>query len=152
MRNGIILNNKILDLMFISLAIAQLFKVFFPVLKGEKPKFSKLFETGGMPSSHSSSMATLFTITGLVYGTSSIYFAISFGVAMIVMYDATGIRREAGKHAKALNKIMFDENNSLFKSQEFKEFKEFLGHSPFEVFMGCLLGILVPFVFRGYFL
>ena len=65
------------------------------------------------------------------------------------MYDATGIRREAGKHAKALNRIMISDK-ALFESEEFKSFKEFLGHTPFEVAMGCLLGIVLTILFRGY--
>lgn len=149
MSNGIILNNKVLDVVVLSVVLAQGLKILAPLIKGKGPDFSKIFETGGMPSSHSASVSSLCTAMGLIYGVKSPYFSISFILATVVMYDATGIRREAGKHAKALNQIINSEKD-LFDSDEFKSFKEFLGHTPLEVFMGCLLGIIITFICEGY--
>lgn len=149
MSKGIILNNRILDIVILCVVVAQAIKIISPIFKGKKLDFSKIFETGGMPSSHSASVGSLCTALALVYGTRNPLFTISFVLAIVVMYDATGIRREAGKHAKALNKIMISDK-ALFESEEFKSFKEFLGHTPFEVAMGCLLGIVLTILFRGY--
>ncbi|VWL85385.1 divergent PAP2 family protein [Oceanivirga miroungae] len=150
MTNGIIFNNKIIDVVFIAMMIAQLTKVFSPLLKGKKPNITRIFETGGMPSSHASTVCSLTTSIALVYHLNSIEFAIAFVFSIIVMYDAAGIRREAGKHAKLLNKILLENKFDLFDTKEFKEFKEFLGHSPKEVFFGAILGILVSFLMKGY--
>ncbi len=149
MSKGIILNNRVLDVVVLCVVIAQGLKIFTPILKGKKPDFSKIFETGGMPSSHSASVSSLCTAMGLIYGVASAFFSISFILATVVMYDATGIRREAGKHAKALNQIINSEKD-IFGSEEFKSFKEFLGHTPLEVFMGCMLGIIITFLLKGY--
>lgn len=150
MSSGIILGNKILDLVFLSIIIAQTIKVLTPILKSGKIDISRVFETGGMPSSHSSSVMTLCMSIALVYGTNTGLFATTLLFAIIVMYDATGIRREAGKHAKILNEIIFNSDLKVVESKEFKQFKEFLGHTPFEVLMGALLGIFIPLIFRGY--
>lgn len=149
MRNGIIFGNKIIDIVFISTILAQAIKVFSPCLKKQKPNFSRMFETGGMPSSHSSSVTSLCTCVGLIYGVDSVFFAVCLVQAIVVMYDATGIRREAGKHAKALNQIIMLQQNA-FESEDFKKFKEFLGHTPLEVLAGAMFGILITFLFRGY--
>lgn len=152
MTGGFIFNNKILDVVFISMLIAQLIKVFSPVLKSKKPNISRIFETGGMPSSHSSSVSALTTAIAFLYKLDSPEFAIALVFSIVVMYDATGIRREAGKHAKILNKIIFKSEFKLFDTKEFKEFKEFLGHSPLEVLCGAILGIVVAFLMKGYLL
>ena len=152
MNNGIIFNNRIIDLVFVSMFIAQFLKIFSPIFKKRKPTFSLLFETGGMPSSHSASVSSLCTSVAIIYGVDSVYFAISFVLATIVMYDATGIRREAGKHAKALNQLLFENKKDIFETKQFKEFKEFLGHTPLEVLAGCILGVVVTMFLCGYLL
>lgn len=152
MSGGIIFGNKIIDMVFLSTMSAQIIKIFLPLLKGEGINIGRIFETGGMPSSHSSSVATLCTSIYFIYGSSNVAFAVALIFAIIVMYDATGIRREAGKHAKVLNEILFHSDIKLLDSKEFKEFKEFLGHTPLEVLCGCILGIIIPIIFRGYLL
>lgn len=150
MREGIIFYNRILDVVFISMFTAQFLKVIMPIFKGKKPKLYKLFETGGMPSSHASTMSALTTCVAIVKHVNSIEFAIALVISSIVMYDATGIRREAGKHAKALNNIIFNNKNNVSYAKEFREFKEFLGHTPLEVLMGGLLGVFIAILFEGY--
>ncbi|CAM3132011.1 divergent PAP2 family protein [Streptobacillus felis] len=150
MNSGFLLGNKIIDVVFISAMIAQLYKCFSPIFKGKKIDFSRIFSTGGMPSSHSSSTMALSVSVGIVKGFNSVEFAIALVFAIVTMYDATGIRQEAGKHAKILNSII--EEKRFLDKEEIKELKEFLGHTPLEVFIGALLGILVSLLMKGYLL
>ena len=111
-----------------------------------------MFQTGGMPSSHASTVVSLATGVYILKGATSIEFAISMVFMGIVLYDATGIRRQAGKHAKALNTLV--DNIEKREGIEIisEEFKEFLGHTPFEVVIGSILGIVLGFLFKGYIL
>lgn len=151
LENGLIFGNRLLDISLISCLLAQIYKVFTPLLKGQKIQWMKIIQTGGMPSSHASTVTTLTTGLLFLEGPHSVSFAISFVFAIIVIYDATGIRRQAGEHAKALNKI-FNEKKSQSNEEVIKQFKEFLGHTPYEVFWGIILGIVVAYVFKGYIL
>ena len=137
---------------------AQLLKVFTGVFKMRKFSVSALlFGHGGMPSSHSASVCSLMVACGLVYGVSSGYFAIAALFAIIVMGDAAGVRAEAGKQSKVLNRLMRD----LFKAEKHGDvngdLKELVGHTPLQVAMGALLGLSLPFLmaliplYRGYF-
>ncbi len=150
MTSGIIFGNRLLDVAAISCFLAQFYKVFSPLLKGEKIQWRRLFQTGGMPSSHASTVVSLSTGVYMLKGPSSIEFAISMVFMGIILYDATGIRRQAGKHAKALNTLVdsIEKRDGVEIISE--EFKEFLGHTPLEVFVGSLLGIVVGLLFRGY--
>ena len=152
MSTGIIFGNRILDVAVIACFAAQFYKVFSPLFKGRGASWVRLFQTGGMPSSHASTVVALATSLALLKGMRSVEFAISMVFSSIVLYDATGIRRAAGEHAKALNRLV--------KSIEHKDdcekieanFKEFLGHTPLEVFWGCVLGLIIGIAFRGYLL
>jgi acid phosphatase family membrane protein YuiD len=99
-----------------------------------------LFSTGGMPSSHSALVTSLATTTGLQFGFGSAYFAISCVLALIVMYDARGIRQESGQHARILNQIVRELFSGHVISE--RELKELLGHTTTEVFVGAVVGIL----------
>ena len=148
--SGILFGNRLLDVAIISCFIAQFYKVFSPILKGEKIQWARLIQTGGMPSSHASTVVSLSTGVWLLKGTSSIEFAISMIFSSIVLYDATGIRRQAGKHAKALNRLVesIEKKDGIEIISE--ELKEFLGHTPIEVFWGSVLGVIIGLLFRGY--
>ena len=147
---GIILSNKVLDLVFLSAFAAQVYKCIVPIFKTGRFDFTKIFTTGGMPSSHSSSTVTLATSVALLKGIHSVEFAIAALFAIVTMYDATGVRQEAGKHAKILNRLL--EERRLYNADEIQELKEFLGHTPLEVLMGAILGVVIPFLFKGYLL
>ena len=99
-----------------------------------------------MPSSHSSTVCALVVSSGIRCGVSSSEFAVSFVLAAVVMYDAIGVRRETGKQAKLLNMILeqdfFKLNNREFQNK----LKEFVGHTPLQVFAGAVLGIAIAFV------
>ena len=122
---------------------AQVIKVIVDLCQKEHTSLSKIFfSTGGMPSSHSSSVVALCIACALGEGLSSPYFAITLVLAGVVMIDASGVRYETGKQAKILNKIM----REMFQgnAEEFNiGLKELVGHTPFQVFMGALLGIVV---------
>ena len=150
--SGMLFGNRLLDVAIISCFIAQFYKVFSPILKGEKIQWARLIQTGGMPSSHASTVVSLSTGVWLLKGTSSIEFAISMIFSSIVLYDATGIRRQAGKHAKALNRLVesIEKRDGIEIISE--ELKEFLGHTPIEVFWGSVLGVIIGLLFRGYIL
>lgn len=113
----------------------------FRVYKSFNPE--RLVGSGGMPSSHSSTVCALTTSSIFEYGLSSFEFAICFIVAMVVMYDATGVRRETGKQAKVLNQLL-RENPFEWKGEILEEkLKEFVGHTPLQVLAGAVLGVLI---------
>ena len=147
MSGGILFGNRLLDVAAISCFLAQFYKVFFPVFKGQNPQWARLIQTGGMPSSHASTVVSL-----LLKGFSSIEFAISMVFAGIVLYDATGVRQQAGKHARALNTLVdaIEHHEGIEIINE--KFKELLGHTPVEVFWGSVLGIVIGLLFKGYIL
>ena len=123
---------------------AQIFKFAVEIIQNKKLDFAKLVSSGGMPSSHSSAVCALTTGVGMLEGISSTSFAISFVRSLLVMYDAMGVRREAGKHSKILNNLIEDLLD--YKPEYFqKNLKELIGHTPFQVLCGAILGIVTPF-------
>ena len=135
--------NKGYEIIFVAFSViilTQVIKVIFHLLWKRTLDLRMFTTTGGMPSSHAAGVMGLSTAVGLINGFDSVTFAISIGFAFIVMYDAAGVRRAAGKQAACLNKIIMD----IYK-QELKEaggkLKELLGHTPLQVVVGALLGI-----------
>ncbi len=130
---------------------AQIIKIFTGLYQNSKKSLKKiLFSTGGMPSSHSSSVVALTTAAAISKGLGSGYFAISALLSIIVMIDASGVRYETGKQAVFLNKIAKDIFSGKPEEMDIG-FKELIGHTPMQVFMGALLGlgigIILQFVF-----
>lgn len=125
--------------------IAQSLKVIFVCIKHNKIDFRRFIGSGGMPSSHSSTVTALCLAVGLTEGFGSAVFAVSFILALVVMYDAAGVRRAAGQQAKILNKIVEDWGKTNYRETE-KKLKELLGHTPVEVFAGALLGIAIALI------
>ena len=117
----------------------QIFKVISETIKNKKFDYKRILGAGGMPSSHSAVVTSLATLIGKSEGFNSSIFAISLIFACIVMYDATGVRRAAGKQARLLNKIV--ETPGLSGVQVQEKLVEVLGHTPLEVFVGALVGI-----------
>lgn len=120
--------------------MAQIIKVSVDTIANQKFSFRYIVSTGGMPSAHSALVGALATGTGQILGWSSPEFAIATIFAVIVMYDAAGVRQAAGKQARILNQIM----DEFLRHEDFNEerLKELLGHTPFQVLVGLLLGIL----------
>lgn len=125
--------------------IAQILKFIGYLITHQTINFKILTTTGGMPSSHSSGTVALATSVGFICGFDSVEFAIATGFAIIVMYDAAGLRRAAGKTAACLNKMMeeFYQKKHIDPSTKLKEL---LGHTPFEVFVGAILGIVIAYL------
>lgn len=129
--------------------IAQVLKFILHLIFEKKIDFKIFATTGGMPSSHSAAVVALSTSVGFITGFDSISFAISTGFALIVMYDAAGLRRASGKMAVCLNKIMDDFYKHDVQSMGGK-LKELLGHTPVEVFAGAALGFLYAYYMHFY--
>jgi acid phosphatase family membrane protein YuiD len=139
-----ILDNNVLLVALLACLMAQGLKLVIELIKNRKVNLRYLVTTGGMPSAHSALVGALATGVGVKLGWSSPDFAIAALFAVIVMYDAAGVRQAAGKQARILNQLI----DELF--QEGKEFneeklKELLGHTPFQVFVGLAFGICVSF-------
>ncbi|NLJ73980.1 MAG: divergent PAP2 family protein [Firmicutes bacterium] len=132
--------NSVLITCIIAWAIAQLLKIVTWWFAAGELNFKRLVEPGGMPSSHSAFVTSLGTGIGLTEGFHSTLFALSAAFALIVMYDAAGVRRAAGKQAKVLNAIIED---LRIRELHPERLRELLGHTPFEVLMGALLGIVI---------
>ena len=120
---------------------AQVIKVLLILIFERKWQPLRVLETGGMPSSHTASVAALSTACGLEFGFDSPFFALSAIFGMIVMYDATGIRRASGMQVELLNDLVAELRQLLTEGFAPKPLKELLGHTYLEVFVGLLLGI-----------
>ncbi|MCM1054911.1 MAG: divergent PAP2 family protein [Bacteroides sp.] len=146
----------------ISWAAAQLIKAVLYAVKYKTFKPERLFGSGGMPSSHSSTVCALVITVYRMEGIASATFGLAMMLAIITMYDATGVRRAAGIHAKQINRLrhivdeldeeVLDKIEEKMDEEEYdpedtKELKEFLGHTPLEVIFGALLGIVIGMVF-----
>ncbi|MFC4801833.1 divergent PAP2 family protein [Neobacillus sp. GCM10023253] len=135
----------------LGMLIAQFVKIPIHFLTSRELKWKLMFSTGGMPSSHTATIIALTTAVGITSGIYSNDFAIALVVSLIVMHDATGVRRHAGYHAEVLNKLLVDFNRliealkdpNLEKTEYRAKLKELLGHKPAEVFFGVITGILV---------
>lgn len=130
--------------------IAQFIKVFTYLFTHKKINFKIFTTTGGMPSSHTAGVIALTTSVGLIDGFNSLIFAVSFGFSLIVMQDASGVRRAAGKTAATLNRLV---DEFVQKNQEVKPYavlKELLGHTPLEVFCGMILGIIIALITHNF--
>ena len=135
----------------IAAAIAQILNLFYFLALQRKINFKIFTTTGGMPSSHSAGVIGLSMTVGYNCGMNSIPFAIALGYAFVVMYDAAGIRRSAGKIAATMNRVM-EEFYAHRPSAAGEKLKELLGHTPLEVFMGAIVGIVVSYVIHFYIL
>lgn len=122
----------------------QLFKLIWDLVETKKFNFKRILGAGGMPSSHSAVVTSLATMIGRQYGVASPIFAMSIIFAIVVMYDAAGVRRAAGKQAQLLNKIV--ETPGLTGVQVSEKLVEVLGHTPTQVFVGAIIGIIIGLI------
>ena len=139
------LHNPILAPAITSWLVAQLLKLLLTLIFKRKLDLVRLIGAGGMPSSHSATVTTTAVTTGLVAGFDSLLFGIATVIALVVMYDAAGVRRAAGKQAKLLNELIDNYFSEHYINQA--KLKELLGHTPIEVLAGALLGIIVSLAF-----
>ncbi|MEG2119596.1 MAG: divergent PAP2 family protein [Pseudoflavonifractor sp.] len=137
--------NLILILSAVAWALAQMLKVVSVLVTKRRLDWRYIWASGGMPSSHSAFVCACAASAGQLYGYSSPLFSISAVVAIVVMYDAANVRKAAGEQAKILN-YMMDHWDEMKPALFGKELKELLGHTPFQVIMGALLGMAVGLV------
>lgn len=141
-----ILSNRILIAAFFGWLSAQVLKTILFVLVNKTFDPERLVGDGGMPSSHSATVMALVTATFFYYGAGSFEFAIAGVMALIVMHDAMGVRRETGIQAKVINNMMdwFQQMDSDIPVEE--KLKEFVGHTPLQVMFGAILGVIVGII------
>lgn len=138
--------NGVLWASVLSWFIAQSLKVIYTLIVDKRFNAWRFVGSGGMPSSHSAFVMGLATATGLTHGWDSTLFAIAIVLALVVMYDAAGVRRAVGKQAIIINKMIEDFQKKKDRKLTEKRLKELVGHTPIEVFAGALLGILVAYL------
>ncbi|MFI3253875.1 MAG: divergent PAP2 family protein [Eubacteriales bacterium] len=152
--SGFITSNLIIDLSFCAWFFAQFAKLVIELLVHRKFDLTKLWSSGEMPSSHSALVCCASASIGAIHGTGSSIFALSFVLAGVVMYDACHVRRSAGEQARMINLL----SNLLTKNKEEQysalkdlQLKEILGHTPFQVFVGAMLGMITGLYGVAYF-
>ncbi len=127
-----------------AMVTAQLFKFFFGWALTRQLDFRRLVGTGGMPSSHAASVTALTTGVGLEVGLQSPLFGATAFFSLVIMYDATGIRRAAGRQAQILNQMLVELKD--YHKLEVVRLRELLGHTPMEVFIGAAYGAFIALV------
>lgn len=130
---------------FFTWVAIQIFKVIWDLVTTKKFNFKRVLGAGGMPSAHSAVVIALTTMIGRSQGTTSPMFGIALIFSLVVMYDATGVRREAGKQAHLLNEII--NTPGLSQVQVKEKLVEALGHTPIQVFVGALVGFIIGMIF-----
>ena len=141
---GIISEYKYIIVPFATWFFIQLFKLIYDLVVTKQFNFKRILGARGMPSSHSAVVVALCTMIGKNYGIDSAIFGLSIVFAFVVMYDAAGVRRAAGKQAKLLNKIV--QTPGLSNVEVTEKLQEVLGHTPTQVFVGALIGLIVGLV------
>lgn len=139
-----IINNKCIVVPILVWFCIQTFKTITDLCINKKLNVKRIMGAGGMPSSHSAVVTSLAVLIGKEYGFSSGMFAMSVVFAFVVMYDAAGVRRAAGKQAAVLNKILATPGMTSLEVQE--KLVEILGHTPIQVFVGAIIGIIVGII------
>lgn len=139
-----ILSNKYIYVPLILWFLIQTFKVIYDLVKLKKFDYKRIMGAGGMPSSHSAVSVSLATLIGKYEGVNTSTFALAVVFAFIVMYDAAGVRRAAGKQARLLNKIIETPGLSSIEVQE--RLVEVLGHTPIQVIVGAAIGVIVGLI------
>lgn len=140
-----LVSNKVLINGVAAWVIAQLLKTIIYAIINRKLHVRRLVGDGGMPSSHSATVTAIATTCGLTFGLASFEFGVTVILAFIVMHDAMGVRKEAGKQAKVLNEMIeFIDSMGKDLSPE-EKLKEFVGHTPMQVIAGAALGLIIAF-------
>ncbi len=146
-----VFDNKIMWVSLLAWILAQAAKIILNFMLEKKWNFSLLVSSGGFPSSHTAIVCALAISIGRVEGWGSSLFAISVALAVIVMYDAAGVRRAAGNHARVINYLVewmrLHQADRLANNLQQERLKELIGHTPFEVFGGAILGCAIGVFF-----
>lgn len=139
------MGNPVLFIGLFAWGLAQFLKVPIEYILHRRLNWGLLFSSGGMPSSHSALVTSITLAIGLIEGFNTSVFALAFAITMIVVYDAAGVRREAGRHAEKINILI----NEFFSGHPIsdKQLKEVIGHTPAQVLAGVILGLGVALLF-----
>jgi len=141
-----LVTNNVLVISVCAWAVAQLMKVFVSLVRERRLNLYYFVASGGMPSSHTALVCALATATAISQGLNSVAFAITAILAMVVMYDAAGVRRSVSKQSIILNRIVKEFRIRRPKGELEHDLREFIGHTPFQVIVGAILGILVAWL------
>jgi hypothetical protein len=138
-----LITNWVLIIPLCAWVLAQLIKVLIALAQGKGLELSYFVSSGGMPSAHSAMVCALATAVAMTYGLGSPFFAIAVVLAIIVMYDAAGVRQSVGQQSVVLNRIILElkRRQPLVKIEA--DLRELMGHTPFEVIVGSALGIVL---------
>ena len=141
-----LITNWVLIIPLCAWVLAQLIKLLIALSQGKGLDLAFFVSSGGMPSAHSAMVSALATAVAMTYGLGSTYFAISVILAMIVMYDAAGVRQSVGLQSVVLNRIILElkRKEPLVKIEA--DLRELMGHTPFEVIVGAVLGIILAWL------
>ena len=135
---------QFLTIPFIAWFTAQALKFILDIMMSRQIDFRRLVGAGGMPSSHSTFVVSLSTVIGVSEGLDSVAFGLAAAFALVVMYDAAGVRRATGKQARVLNRLFYHDKENFHLDEELKEL---IGHTPVEVIAGALLGLAFGLLF-----
>jgi len=138
---GDIVSNKVLIISASAWAIAQILKVLVVLVQEKRVAWNYFVTSGGMPSSHTAIVCALATSIAMIFGVNSVAFSIAVVLAVIVMYDAAGVRQSVGQQSAIINRLVKGAKLDIEK-----ELREFIGHTPFQVFMGAVVGVLVAVI------
>jgi len=141
-----IVTNKVLLISISAWAVAQLLKLFFSLAREKHFDLRYFIASGGMPSAHSATVSALATAAAMTQGLGSVAFAITAIVAMVVMYDAAGVRRAVSQQSIILNRIVRELLEKRPRKEVERDLREFIGHTPFQVIAGAVVGILTAWL------
>ena len=140
------MTNKVLVISISAWAAAQLLKVFFGLAREKRLDVRYFVAGGGMPSAHSATVTALATAVAMIQGLSSVAFAIAAIVAAVVMYDAASVRQAVSRQAITLNRIVRELLEKRPRGELERDLREFIGHTPFQVIVGAILGIFIAWL------
>jgi acid phosphatase family membrane protein YuiD len=140
------IHNQTLILAGITWVIAQAIKTGVILFQQKRLDWNYMISSGGMPSAHSATVCSLATSIAMTEGMGSVYFSIAVVLAIIVMYDAAGVRQSVGEHSAFLNRLIKELSFKTTRSEREEDFREFIGHTPFQVLIGALLGIIITWL------
>jgi acid phosphatase family membrane protein YuiD len=138
--------NKVILISVCAWAVAQILKVFVILIQERRLDLSYFVASGGMPSAHSAMVCALATAVAMIEGLNSVAFAITMILALIVMYDAAGVRRAVSRQSSVLNRIVKEFRIKRSRGEMERDLRELIGHTPFQVIIGAALGILIAWL------
>lgn len=141
-----IITNKVLVISVSAWAVAQLLKVLFSLVREKRLDLRYFVASGGMPSAHSAMVCALATAVAMTQGLNSVAFAITAIVAMLIMYDAAGVRQAVSRQSIILNRMVKEFRVRRPRDEVERDLREFIGHTPFQVIAGATLGILTAWL------